>query len=194
MEHISQKVVAYFLRNNVITEDEQDIYQYGTELVLSSILGIMLVLLAGIILHQVWYAVVYLICMIGIRLYSGGFHADTYVVCNLTFVGAFLLVYGVTVWLPLTMWLWGTIIFCIVALIIAFCLSPVEHPNKPFTKKKGRKYRKISLTMMVLLSISAVILTTYHISIGVCIAATLLVISMLMIVGIIKNHSLRSDG
>ena len=193
MERISQKVVAYFLRNNVITEDEQDIYQYGTELVLSSILGIVLVLLAGVILHQFWFAVVHLLCMIAVRIYSGGFHADTYIVCNSSSVITFLLVCGVTVWLPPKTWLWVAIAFCIVALIIAFYLSPVEHPNKPFTAKQGRKYRMISLTMMVLLSISAVILTVYGIQMGVCIAATLLAISILMIVGIIKNHFLRSN-
>ncbi|PWN00196.1 MAG: hypothetical protein DBX37_02580 [Massilioclostridium sp.] len=194
MEHISQKVVAYFLRNNVITEDEQDIYQYGIKLIISNVLGVVLILLAGVILNQFWFAVVHLVCMITVRIYSGGFHADTYIVCNSSSVITFLLVCGVTVWLPPKIWLWSAIIFCIVALIIAFYLSPVEHPNKPFTKKQGRKYRMISLTMMVLLSISAIILTIYRIQIGVCIAATLLAISILMIAGIMKNHFLRSDG
>jgi len=46
---ISKNAAVFFIKNNLIQEDEIDIYIYGLQLIISSILGISIILFLGII-------------------------------------------------------------------------------------------------------------------------------------------------
>ena len=80
MIHSIALVIAdFFVSKDVITEEEEEVCAYGMELIISGIISIALVLIIGLITGNIWYAVVYNIMMVVIRLYTGGYRADTHV-------------------------------------------------------------------------------------------------------------------
>ena len=92
MIHSVALVIAdFFVSKDVITEEEKEVCAYGMELIIAGIISVALVLIIGLITGNIWYAVVYNIMMIVIRLYTGGYHADTHVGCNVCYCMAFII-------------------------------------------------------------------------------------------------------
>lgn len=82
INHISKIITNFFLQQKSISEDEKEIYQYGVEITISSILNILLILLLSILVRSVLSGIVFLVCFIYVRRYTGGYHAETYFRCN----------------------------------------------------------------------------------------------------------------
>lgn len=68
-----------------------DVYRYGFEITISSILNIILVLCCGIIIGDILASAVYLFVFIILRLFTGGYHATSYLRCNIVMVCRFCL-------------------------------------------------------------------------------------------------------
>lgn len=76
---IAQKTADIFCRQNVADEEKKEIYIYGIELLVSSLIGAVLILGISIGIGKIWSGVVFLSVFILVRQYTGGYHADTYV-------------------------------------------------------------------------------------------------------------------
>lgn len=92
---IAQKTADIFCRQNVADEEKKEIYIYGIELLVSSLIGAVLILGISIGIGKIWSGVVFLSVFILVRQYTGGYHADTYVRCNAAFVLTYLLTVGI---------------------------------------------------------------------------------------------------
>lgn len=79
------------MSKDVITEEEKEVCAYGMELIISGIINVSLVIIIGLITCNIWYAIVYNIMMVVIRMYTGGYHADTHLGCNICYCGVFLI-------------------------------------------------------------------------------------------------------
>lgn len=74
MIHSVALIIADFLfSKDAITEEEKEVCAYGMELIVSGIISVVLVLIIGLITGGIWYAVIYNIMMIVIRMYTGGY-------------------------------------------------------------------------------------------------------------------------
>ena len=87
---LSKNVAVFFMENDLIQKDEIDIYIYGLQLIISSIIGISIILVAGIIFERFKDSLIFLFIFIIMRQYSGGYHADSYLKCNLFFISIFV--------------------------------------------------------------------------------------------------------
>ena len=83
---MGEKVAISFLKNNVITKEEVDVYQYGAELVISQTFATVAILGIGIILGKFQETVIYYLAYTFLRVYAGGFHASCYRNCNLIYL------------------------------------------------------------------------------------------------------------
>ncbi len=84
--------IAYFLvRKNWGKEEDYEIYQYGCEVILSALIDILLVAGCGLLFHMVGKAFLFYAIFLILRRYCGGFHAETYLVCNSVFTGIVLI-------------------------------------------------------------------------------------------------------
>lgn len=57
----------YLIKNNIITKDNQEIYDYGIFVLLS-------IILQGILLNNVIYSMYFLLFFVPIRVLLGGYH------------------------------------------------------------------------------------------------------------------------
>lgn len=139
---LSQKLVRLFCEQKVVDESKADAYVYGYELLISSVVSILLVILISIICGDVRYSLSFLIGFIPQRIYIGGYHATSHTRCYLAFTGLALIC------ILLSKVIAANHLFRILttaALMgIAIFFSPIEATNKPLGKKKRLSYKMVA--------------------------------------------------
>ena len=85
---LSQKLVRLFCEQKVVDESKADAYVYGYELLISSVVSVLLVVLIAVVCGDVRYALSFLIGFIPERIYIGGYHATSHTRCYLAFIPA----------------------------------------------------------------------------------------------------------
>ena len=139
---LSQKSVRLFCEQKVIDEAKADAYVYGYELLISSVVSVLLVVLIAVVCGDVRYALSFLIGFIPQRIYIGGYHATSHTRCYLAFSGLALIC------ILLSKAIAANHLFRIlttVALLgISIFLSPIEAKNKPLSEKKRSSYKMVA--------------------------------------------------
>ncbi len=77
------------VRKMIIQGTEKEVYQYGFELIISTIVNIFWILLIGIIFNRLFLALIGFSIFAWIRTQSGGYHASSYLKCNLSLIIVF---------------------------------------------------------------------------------------------------------
>ena len=81
---LSEKIAVFLFNNN--DKYPIDVYVYGIELTLSSLAGMLVVLFMGLISGFLIESIIFMISLSIIRIYSGGYHARSYLKCNLLLI------------------------------------------------------------------------------------------------------------
>lgn len=168
-----------------------DVYWYGIELVVSSIINVLLIITIGLITGHFYESLIFLFCFILLRQFTGGYHANTYLKCNIVFALVFSLILGVN-WLlsPGLTLLPAIIIVAINGFIIAR-FAPIPNPNKFVDPKRYPRLRQKSIAIWAVFSGTAIMLVAFNWSYGTIILLTLSVISFLMIVSLCRKEATR---
>lgn len=185
---LSQNIADFLLSKNCFEKDNLSIYVYGTELVISSLIGAILVFGISLIANSLITGLLFYISFNTLRAYVGGLHCKTYLKCNITFIFVFLFCLTADYFIKSFMFreliLSLMIVFTLTVIIIS---APIENPNKPINKDDRKKYRIISLVIYVLhliLYFAITHLLNYKSDI---IIITDFISSILMIIGLILN-------
>lgn len=187
---ISRAIVRFISSNTDIDNNMVEVYQYGVEITISSILNIVLILLCGLITGDLMCSLVFLMCFIPIRSYCGGYHARTYFKCNLIFVITFLFVvllyrffenmigYNIFVYLAVAL----------IAFIPIVVFSPVKNANKKLTALMTKKSRCISIILCLLSTCLAMYLIHCKINYGIVVIVTVAAVSVMIMVEIFMQR------
>ncbi len=181
LHQLSQNITDFLITREVINKEDAEIYVYGYEMMISGIIDFLITMIIGILLGCPLNAVIFFVMFVSVRLYSGGYHANTYVKCKVIMTSIFLAVLVISsVKLPLS----AVCILMLLLIVTVHFHSPIENQNKPLDDMEKRKYHWISVILSVLWGITAMIVYFFSITISVTIASTGLFITMLMIVAI----------
>jgi accessory gene regulator B len=176
-------IVNFFIRKNIFPEEHRDIYQYGFELWVSSALGILIVLAIGIISERFWESVIFYIVFCFTRLFSGGFHAPTYLLCKITFASVLILVL-VLDWLFCDIvWYYWYVLY-IYSFIIICRFAPVENRNKKLTKHETVRSKVICIVEMMICPLVMLLFNNLNSELYHIVALTLFFVANLMLLGI----------
>lgn len=181
MIHRLSKVIADFLlHKNIIPETEIDVYIYGYETVILGIIDFFIVLAVGFIFNKIITMLIFFAMFISVRLYTGGYHANTVLKCKVVFVLICIsLVFLSEFKFPYYLY----ILMMLLYVITSFFLAPIENYNKPLTSEEQMKYRRISIAMSIFCSIADVFSYFFAIKICTTITVTAFFITLLMIIG-----------
>ncbi len=91
ISNLSNIVARYLLRERIIEEKNLPVYSYGFEIIISTVIGVVLILLIGVFTSSLFTAAIFCCLFIGLRFFTGGYHADTHFHCKLTLVSCYLL-------------------------------------------------------------------------------------------------------
>lgn len=97
-------------------------------------IGLAITLLAGVFLKMFFLSILYYLVFVTVRQFTGGYHADSYLNCNLAFLAVTFFTLGMTKLCAVegiyTITLHGLI--SAAALLSIWVYAPVENPNKLF--------------------------------------------------------------
>lgn len=146
LQFASKKLTCQLLRNNIIDPAMTDIYEYGFELTLSTLLTSSAILLIACLLDSFFFGLLYFAISIPLRMTAGGYHASTYgkcfVISNVTyFAVSFLARLLARLMLPYPVWL--VLLFGCIFYILANC--PVKNPHHPVSDSVLKKNRRITI-------------------------------------------------
>lgn len=175
-EHLSGR----WLRENIITEDLYDCYVYGVQIILLALLGIINILVIGICTNTLKNAVAFLLPFIVIREFTGGYHADNCIKCNLCFSLLYLLNLCITYGFRLPA-VWMVFLAGGSGLVVICAIGPVENVHKPLSSGQKKVNRNFALFLSALCCAVSVLFIPGEVTIAVTISVTLMEIWGLMI-------------
>jgi len=188
LNSLSERIADFLLRQKCFEDEMLPVYVYGVKVFLSSLIGVVLVLVTSCILGVFESGVLFLLTFIILRQFTGGLHCDYYVACNVTTVITFIvtvLFKDIIIHTTSCNVILGMMI--IISFIITAIFSPVSHPNKEIEQKDRLKFRYVSLGILIL-HIAIVLLCNRWFSIEIIIV-TDFISSIYIVFGLIKNKT-----
>lgn len=151
-------IVDILLRNKIIENSSEDIYQYGFEIMISSVLTFMLALSCGIVFKCLLASLIYFLIFAVLRSICGGYHARTYFQCNMIFVC--VTVFVMLVYKNISIEQFTELHYCIIALavLVTAFYAPIENENKLLTVKQKKQFRILGTALVLLLALTSCLL------------------------------------
>lgn len=190
LTHMAQGLSLFFISKNIIKEEDKEIYDYSFEILLSTLINLLAMIIMAVVSGTMLYAIFFLFGFSMIRSTAGGYHAETHLGCFLILVGSFATYLIMLLMLPNLILKNMTIIFCTVSYLLVVIFSPVEDYNKPFTKEEYKKFKIKSNASVIIASIIAIMLVVVFgkFKWGFSIATGMCVVSLSLIAGTVKNR------
>lgn len=145
MKKLSNSLSGALVQNNIISADREKQCQYGLELMMSSIAEILFVILLSAFLGNFVQTLIFFMGFIPLRIYAGGYHADTRLRCFLILLIIYAIFTVLLYLLPLEIYqyiVYGATVFTI---IIVSAMAPLVHSRKNMNDKEIKVFRKIAL-------------------------------------------------
>ena len=184
ISEISKRISLFLCRKNIIKHEDIEIYKYGFETMCSTILGLILTLAIGLTFKMFFLSIVYYVVFVTIRQFTGGYHANSYFKCNLTFAVVTVLVFGFTKMAVYseTYTMPNHILFLFLSFIIVFHFSPIENENKPLDQDQKKRNKKIAVALTLTISILSCALYFFAVQVSALLAFTQLAIAVLIVI------------
>jgi len=158
IEKLARKFTVMFVKNGLVKEENQYIYTYGAELLISGLLSTITVLILGIVLGRLIETLLLMIPFYFIRIYAGGYHAETYRNCLLSFTIGFIVILISTDLLIQFKLDYIVMYLAFIAAMVIFVIAPIEDHSRPLTVNERTKYNRIAKVLVTLFLIIAEIM------------------------------------
>jgi len=160
-EMFISSITSYYAKNNLIGESQIEAFKYGASLTFASIVSFAIAFSWGAVFNCIPEVCVFLVFFVPLRIFTGGYHASTFLRCTLSLVAILALLTLSINYLPdviiKPMFVLGSISF----LYSVYRYSPIQHPNAPIRERDIPKFRKISLIICIL-EVSTIAFTVFN--------------------------------
>lgn len=186
------KVGRRWIRNGLISSEYFACYVYGIELLVSEIFGISIILLLSAVTGTYSNAAVFLLVFILVRQYTGGFHADNYLSCNIFFSLSYIVNMLIVAHIEVNLYVMA-VLTLVIGIGIISIIGPVMHKNKMLDETYHKINKIWSLILYVGCCLVSAVIAPSHKSLALTIIIALLQITMLMVVGRIRQGGLDNE-
>lgn len=159
MKNISGSITDILWSQGIIQKDDIEKCKYGIDIFFSSFIEIFSILLIAILVGNFVETLLLFVAFIPLRVYAGGYHADTKLKCYLISLGMYGIFCIVSKYIPNSMYQTINVFCTIFSLIIVLIKAPIIHFNKKINDIERRYYRKFSIEIC-LIETSAILLLT----------------------------------
>lgn len=186
IEVIAHKIFLYIKKNKTLDYDDE-IYIYGLEAVISTIIDTIIVLAVALVLDALPEALVFLIVFSLLRLFTGGYHAKSYLGCGVALMISFFTYLGFIRLLNSEHMLLYFIIMWGISLFLIFKYAPIDNINKPLDNNEKKLFKKKSImSVCLLLSLSFIMFWVFRF-LSLTITSGVFIVSILLAIEIIKK-------
>jgi accessory gene regulator B len=142
LNKIAIKLSAEMLKKAEKVNYSQEVYIYGIEIMLSTLLEIIAILVSALLFSALKEGIIFIFLFMSLRIFSGGYHAETYRKCFRVTVGSFwatLFVANVSANL-----FEEKILYCFLAFASIYIIlrAPIVNKNQPLSSMKIVKNRR----------------------------------------------------
>lgn len=155
MEKFSSKLIEFFVSNDLIKNEDKEIYKYAVNIILSSLIHIATVMIIGLCFNLFIESLVFYFSFIAIRKFAGGYHAKTPVRCYLFSFSSNIIILCLVKWLSSinTLFIFIFIIFELLCVVLILLISPLDTENNPLTGQEKKMYRMLTSIITILIFI-----------------------------------------
>ena len=155
MEKFSSKLIEFFVSNDLIKNEDKEIYKYAVNIILSSLIHIATVMIIGLCFNLFIESLVFYFSFIAIRKFAGGYHAKTPVRCYLFSFASNIIILCLVKWLSSinTLFIFIFIIFELLCVVLILLISPLDTENNPLTGQEKIMYRMLTSIITILIFI-----------------------------------------
>lgn len=189
MEKISNAITDFCIRHSRIPNEKREIYNYGFKLIFADIINFVIITLLGLCIGRIIESVIFLVTLCGLRKYSGGFHAKSFLICRLSMVATYFVVTIATFFALKISRIITIVAFINLASVIGISLlAPIENANKKLTTHQVKVNKMKAIVVATVLSFTSIVLVFFNVRAeSVTISITLLAVVVLMIPGLIEK-------
>lgn len=187
LEFLSTKIVNFFVAEKAVNDEDFEVYKYGVELILSLLASFTATLIISLITKKFLFFLIFGIFFISLRVFAGGYHADSYRKCFFTTVSVYIL-YLCVVEIMVDLDYSQNFLINLFALcfnnVTVFRLAPLVHKNNIIDESGIEKNKKNSRIIVIIDSF--IIITAFLIKVpfefitGINIAVFAVTFSMLI--------------
>ena len=192
---LSTLISSKFVEHNIISKSVKDVYRYGIEITISSIIGFVITCLIGLLFRMLMQTMLFYVIFILLRSMTGGYHAKTYLKCNFIFsiITLFIVTFSKAAYEMQISFGILTLLF-LPSIAIFIWIAPVENVNKPIKAEKRVYWKSISIVTSVLLYLLSLLLyKSQHTLEATVIVITIFSVSILCMIPIIQKGG-KSNG
>lgn len=192
---LSSLISSKFVEHNIISKSVKDVYRYGIEITISSIIGFVITCLIGLLFRMLMQTMLFYVIFILLRSMTGGYHAKTYLKCNFIFsiITLFIVTFSKAAYEMQIYFGILTLLF-LPSIAIFIWIAPVENVNKPIKAEKRVYWKSISIVTSVLLYLLSLLLyKSQHTLEATVIVITIFSVSILCMIPIIQKGG-KSNG
>ncbi len=153
INRLISKIVIALQADNIILEEDSDIYSYGLEILISNLTLLISILIVGMICGKLQYTLLFLMVFIGLRRVTGGYHTKKRWQCFCLTNALHSIIIGFTV-LDYTYIMDELVFICVIFSVgIVYVAAPIENKDNPKTPREIVKNRVISRVAVSVLGI-----------------------------------------
>lgn len=179
---IANKLTIFLVNREIVSREDIPIYVYGYEALLASMVNFILVVTLGIIFHQGWQAILFFVVFALTRVYSGGFHAQSYLKCNLILASVYIITITLTEAIVYSKSDYTIVVFVLFYLSVILRFAPVPNPKKQISEAERIKFREKILLLSAIWTIIIIILCFFYFKVALNVAITLFVVAVLIVI------------
>lgn len=190
INNLSVRITRTLERNHITERENREIYEYGLERMITYSMNILTTCVLGLLLSMFLESLVFSIAFIFMRHSNGGAHAANNLRCYLLSTLAVLGCLLATQWI-IQIELSRYYIFALTLppSAIIFMLSPVEDYNKPIDAEEREHHRDRGIATLSGCMIACIgSLQIELLSFGCVIGSAIVLTSITMVIGCIKNR------
>lgn len=147
MKQLSDYIATMLSSYGIIQKDKISLCSYGLEIFISSSIEVICILILSLIVHNFAETLLFFTAFIPLRIYSGGFHAETRLKCFLVSLAVYAIFTLIILKTPYEIYYLINLSIAAISQIIVLTASPIIHHNKSVNEKEKIYYRKKSLTI-----------------------------------------------
>lgn len=185
MEALSEKIITNMIKSGVSIEADREIYVYGLTQLFRTLLNVFSTVIIGFCMGMLAESVVFVICLMLIRSYSGGYHSDSPVRCYLISVIAVIMSLG-----SIKLSIWNEYLSALVmvaSIVILLLYAPIGHRNKQLEEIEVLVYKKrLRLILVAITVIFVALLLAKQLSLVFAVSSALVLSSFMFLVVKVK--------
>ena len=91
---LSKRMSLFLCKKEIVEQEMAEVYQYGFEIIFSTLIGFFITIAIGAVFRMFLVSLVYYFAFVALRQFTGGYHANTYLKCNLIFAASTTFIFG----------------------------------------------------------------------------------------------------